>query len=338
MVTHARSPITSEIDFEAEGKQHGFLRLPHSVHRSAYGWIPIPIAQIKNGEGPTLFLMSGNHGDEFEGQVTLTKLIQTLDADAIRGRIIMLPMANYPAAKAGMRTSPIDDGNLNRSFPGDPDGTVTQIIAHYIEHVLLAKADLAIDLHSGGSSLHYLPTVLFGARKDPAESDAILKMMRAFGAPYACRFARSGEHVSSAAARRQGVASITVEMGGSATVSMGSLKVTEEGVQRVMAAFDFLADSNDSRVSPAGSTRTVAVSSADCFVYAEEEGLFEPRVELGEEVKAGQLAGMIHTPEMPWKPSVEVRFKESGLLICKRVPARVERGDCLFHMGTELAL
>ena len=54
------SRISSEIDFNLEGKQVGFLRLPHSVHRSAYGWIPIPVACIKNGEGPTVLLMAGN--------------------------------------------------------------------------------------------------------------------------------------------------------------------------------------------------------------------------------------------------------------------------------------
>lgn len=335
MVTGTRSPITSEIDFDADGKQSGFLRLPHSVHRSAYGWIPIPIAQIKNGDGPTLFLMSGNHGDEFEGQVALTKIIHTLEPEAVRGRIILLPMANYPAAKAGTRTSPIDDGNLNRSFPGDPTGGVTEIIAHYIEHVLLGMADYSIDLHSGGSSLHYLPTVLFGERKDAAENAAVLEMTRAFAAPYACRFSRSAEHVSSAAARRQSVASITVEMGGSGTVSVDTLKITEEGVQGVMAKFGFLATPD---IRPARATRMLAVSSADCFLYAEEEGLFEPRVELGDEIQAGQVAGVIHTPEMPWKPPTEVRFKMPGLVICKRVPARVERGDCLFHLGTDLAV
>ena len=50
-------------------KQHGFIRLPYSVHRSAYGWIPIPVASIKNGKGPRILLMAGNHGDEYEGQV-----------------------------------------------------------------------------------------------------------------------------------------------------------------------------------------------------------------------------------------------------------------------------
>ena len=72
-----RSPIAAEINYEADGKQTGYLRLLHSVHRSAYGWIPIPIVQIKNGDGPTLLLMAGNHGDEYEGQVASLDLPKT---------------------------------------------------------------------------------------------------------------------------------------------------------------------------------------------------------------------------------------------------------------------
>ena len=76
-----RSLITSEVDFDKDGRQTGFLRLPHSVHRSAYGWIPIPIISIKNGDGPTILLMAGNHGDEYEGQVALSKLCRALAPD-----------------------------------------------------------------------------------------------------------------------------------------------------------------------------------------------------------------------------------------------------------------
>ena len=65
------SRISTDIDFDKSGKQQGFLRLPYSSHRSAYGWIAIPIVVIKNGEGPTVLLMAGNHGDEYEGQVAL---------------------------------------------------------------------------------------------------------------------------------------------------------------------------------------------------------------------------------------------------------------------------
>ena len=119
------SRITTDVDFNADGKQIGYLRLPHSVHRSAYGFLAIPIAVIKNGKGPTVLTMSGNHGDEYEGQIANWKLIRGLNPKDVRGRVIVLPMANFPAAQAGMRTSPIDQGNLNRSFPGDPNGTPT---------------------------------------------------------------------------------------------------------------------------------------------------------------------------------------------------------------------
>ena len=78
-----RSRLSPEIDLDGDGKQTGFLRLPHSVHRSAYGWVPIPIARISNtggnGAGPRILLMAGNHGDEYEGQVALGRLIRDLD-------------------------------------------------------------------------------------------------------------------------------------------------------------------------------------------------------------------------------------------------------------------
>ena len=106
----------------AEGKATGFVRVPHSVHRSAYGWIPIPIVRIKNGDGPNVLMQAGNHGDEWEGQIGLGNLIRSLEPKDIKGRLVILPSANFPAAMAGQRTSPIDDGNLNRSFPGDRRG------------------------------------------------------------------------------------------------------------------------------------------------------------------------------------------------------------------------
>ena len=162
MAATGRSRIVAEVDFDKNGRQHGFLRLFHSVHSSAYGFIPIPIVVLRNGDGPTALLVSGTHGDEYEGQVALCNLTKSLDPARIQGRVIILPAANFPAALAGRRTSPIDEGNLNRLFPGDPDGMVTEQIAYHIEHELVPMADLVCDLHSGGSSLMYVPSALYG--------------------------------------------------------------------------------------------------------------------------------------------------------------------------------
>ena len=160
MLDPKKSRLVAEVDFEKDGKQTGFVRLFHSVHASAYGFIPIPIVVIKNGKGPTAVFTSGNHGDEYEGQVALCNLARKLDPAKIKGRVILLPMANFAAGMAGRRTSPIDEVNLNRAFPGNPDGTVTQQIAYWIESTLLPMADFVADLHSGGSSLMYVPCAL----------------------------------------------------------------------------------------------------------------------------------------------------------------------------------
>ena len=100
----ADSLISSEITFEATGKHTGFLRLPRSVHRSAYGRIHIPIVILKNGTGPTTLLMASNHGDEYGAQIALSKLSRELEAEDIQGRLIILSMANFPSAQAGTPT------------------------------------------------------------------------------------------------------------------------------------------------------------------------------------------------------------------------------------------
>ncbi len=67
-----KSRLIPEVDFSRDGKQTGFVRLFHSTHDSAYGFLPIPIVVVRNGDGPTALLTAGNHGDEYEGQVALT--------------------------------------------------------------------------------------------------------------------------------------------------------------------------------------------------------------------------------------------------------------------------
>ena len=187
-MTDSPTKLTTPFDFDAPGKHCDFIRLPHSVHRSAYGWLPLPIVCIKNGDGPTVLVMAGTHGDEYEGQVTIARLAQSLEREAIVGRLILFPMANYPAAKAGLRTSPIDELNLNRVYPGDPNGSPTMMIAHYIETVLMKRSDYALDLHSGGSSLHYLPSAVAAFDENEERTRRVQELMQAFGAPYSFIF------------------------------------------------------------------------------------------------------------------------------------------------------
>lgn len=96
------------------------------------GAIRLPITVIKNGEGPTIFFTGASHGDEYEGPIALSKLSTSLKAEEVQGRVIILPALNLPALRAGTRLSPIDGKNMNRIFPGSRNGTVTELIAHYV--------------------------------------------------------------------------------------------------------------------------------------------------------------------------------------------------------------
>jgi len=333
-MSEATTLIHSEIDYDADGKQTGFLRLPHSVHRSAYGWLPVPIVMLKNGDGPTALLIAGNHGDEYEGQVALSKLCQRLQPEDIRGRLMIMTMANYPAAHAGLRTSPIDDGNLNRTFPGDPLGTPTEMIADYIENVLLELCDYSFDFHSGGSSLVY-PATALRRRGETPEVDAKLEALQtAFDAPYGFIFAGSGEsRVSSKACERKGVLNMMTELGGAGTVTPEILALAERGIYRLLHHIGTLPGYEP---DAARGCRLMEMRGPEYFVYARDEGLFEPYVELLDEVTAGQPAGAIHHPETPWVPPTICHFETDGMAICKRIPGRVERGDCVFHLATDI--
>ena len=334
----SKSRIVAEVDFSKNGRQHGFLRLFHSVHSSAYGFIPIPIVVLKNGDGPTALFVSGNHGDEYEGQVALCNLAKSLDPARIHGRVIILPAANLPAAVAGRRTSPIDEGNLNRMFPGDANGTVTQQIAYYIEHELVPLADLVCDLHSGGSSLMYVPSVLYGGWRRDGSAEAGVAALKAFAAStaYVMEENQGGDTTLSGGGKRQNVLCLGTEAGGSGHVTRSALRMVERGVNNLMVHLGILPE--NARIAADGPTRTLLVGGPDYFVYAPDNGLFEPLVELGDMVRAGQPAARIHWPETPWAEPVTAHFAHDGFVLCKRMPGRTMRGDCLFHLGTDIDL
>ena len=327
--------ITSEVDLEANGKHAGFLRVPNSVHRSAYGWIPVPIVSVRNGEGPTLLIMAGNHGDEYEGQIAVANLARELEPTNICGRVILMPMVNYPAAQSGLRTSPIDQGNLNRLFPGNATGGPTEMIAHYVEDALMPLADYAIDLHSGGSSLFYPPTLLRGQGQSPKETEALLRIQDALDLPYAWVFTSGGGRSSTArtamgAANRNGVINVMAELGGGGEVTPDILQRTERGLSRILHALDIVPNYTP---EAARGTREL---NAQGSIFAHNAGLFEPLKAIGEDVSVGEIVGRIHHPDTPQSEPDIITSPYEGMVLCKRAMAQVVRGDAVFQIASDV--
>ena len=330
----APSRIRCSIDLDAPGRRVGWLEVRHSDNRHAYGFIPVPIACLGNGRGPTVLVTAGNHGDEHEGKIIARRLIRELDPDRVHGRLLVVPALNASAVAADARVSPIDGGNMNRAYPGDAQGTPTFAIAHYVETVLLPMCDAALDLHSGGKASEYLPCAFLVRAGSPDMLRAKVEAATVFGAPVTTVVSASADHRSlSGAADRHGVVNIATELGGGGTVGIEALAAGEAGTRRWLAHLGLLEPEATPSPAPAA-TRFLETRGRDDFVPAPMDGLFEPRVELGAEVNAGDVAGIVHPVDDPERDGAEVRFSTAGIVVCRRVPARTVRGDFLFHVGT----
>jgi predicted deacylase len=326
------SSVFADIDLEAPGKRFGHIRVPHSTHESAYGWIAIPIAVIRGGAGPDLLLTAGNHGDEYEGQIALLKLMRELEPGAIQGRVIVVPRLNLPAAAAGRRTSPIDGGNLNRLFPGNPEGTPTEQIAYYVDQVLLATTQVSMDIHSGGSSLEYLPCTFAAVPKDASVRERQRAALLAFAAPMAILVDNPQSlRTLAATALARGHLHFGTEIGGSGTTRPQTQAIADQGLRRLLAHLGVITQAPPAAAVP----RWMRVTGPSHFVYAPVRGLFEPAFSLGDPVQRGDLAGHIHFPEEPERAPREVAFADAGVVVCRRVPTLVAPGDCLAHLAID---
>ncbi|TPJ43148.1 N(2)-acetyl-L-2,4-diaminobutanoate deacetylase DoeB [Mesorhizobium sp. B2-6-5] len=318
------SPIAPTVDFDRGGVQHGFLRLPHSRDDSAWGSVMIPICVIRNGKGPTALLTGGNHGDEYEGPLALYELARTLDPDQVSGTVIIVPAMNYPAFRAGTRTSPIDKGNMNRSFPGRPDGTVTQKIADYFQRELLPRADIVFDFHSGGKTLDFVPFCAAHTLPDEALEQKAFAAVAAFSAPFSMRMTEiDAIGMYDTAAEEMGKVFVTTELGGGGTSRAETVRIARRGILNVLRHAGIVAGAVET-----GKTQWLDMPSGDCFCFAEDDGMIETMVDLGEPVEAGMVLARIHSTGRTGVAPQDIRAKMSGMLAARHFPGLVKAGDC----------
>lgn len=321
-----RQLTSATVDFAKPGKQIGVFHVPFSSHDDAWGVVPVPVAVIKNGEGPTVILEGGNHGDEYEGPITLGELIRDLDPAQVSGRLIFIPAINQPAVLAAQRVSPIDGINMNRTFPGDPLGTTTRQIAAFVNDVLFPLGDVFIDLHSGGSSLDIIPSAVIEPGKTPEQHAANVKAALAFGAPVTVVIDNRGDpRTATAAAALAGMTVIGTEMAGGGTVSLDALALCRRGVRNVLAHLGVL---SPDFATPPQTEPPVFELSAKAHVIVEDDGVFEPMHRLGAEVRAGELAGRIHFLTQPGRTPVDLHYRADGIVYGRRQPGRVRPGNC----------
>ena len=317
------NPITATIPFDQDGRHHGFLQLPYSRDDSAWGSVMIPISVIRQGAGPTALLTGANHGDEYEGPIALQELALTLSPDNISGTVIIVPAFNYPAFRAGTRTSPIDKGNLNRSFPGRPDGSVTEKIADYFERTLIPMADIVLDFHSGGKTLDFVPFAASHILENKQQEQACMAAVQAFNAPYSVKLLEiDNVGMYDTAVENQGKVFVSTELGGGGSASAKTVAIAKKGVRNLLVHAGIL--KGEPETAP---TINLDMPDGDCFVFSEHAGMFEPLVDLGQPVAKGDAIARVWSCERNGEEPVVYHAKRSGILCGRHFPGLVQLGD-----------
>lgn len=300
-------------------KQATTLVVPGGVDCGPLG-LPLLIAD-GHASGPHVVVLGGVHGDEYEGVAAAAAVWRDLDVTALRGRLSIVSVANPPAFGAGTRTSPVDGGNLARTFPGSPNGSVTERIAHRLSEALISRADLLIDLHSAGQ--HYAMPLLCGSY---SAADDLGRRCRAaalaFGAPVYWAHPDLSPGRSLSVALDAGVACLYAECGGGGRVRPADLHAYRLGVRRVLAHVGALPPMD---APPEPGLRLRSTGDVDTALVVNHAGVLVERTSVLTRVEQDEVLGEVFDERGEILETL--RSPRRGIVVMARRTARVRAGD-----------
>ncbi len=281
--------------------------------------IPVLIERSKL-DGPTLLLLGGIHGDEINGMEIVRRLIFDQKTKPEHGTIICIPIVNVMAF-LNLERKFADGRDLNRSFPGNKNGSLAAQVAFSISHEIIPIVDYVVDLHTGGEDKFNFPQI----RYDVAHPDN-LKLAEKFNAPIT--FLQNKAPVGSLRRVLNGknIPVIVFEGGKSREIDDD---VVNTGVKGVLNVMDYL----KIRQSAAGNSKESETTfiSESRWIRAKHSGMFQPMVKNVTGVVKNQLLGYINGPFAQFQKKVVSPV--SGFIICLNRSPVVYKGDALFHIG-----
>src|SRR4051794_26371175 len=326
-----------QIDWDRAGAR--FYHLPFTFDHT-WGRVRVPLYVACSGRpGLTIVAIGGTHGDEYEGPVGLKNLIRELDpARLAAGRLIVIPVLNVPAFRAASRDSPLDGGNMNRVFPGDVAGTITQRIARFVTDEVLPRADVVIDLHSGGAGFEIIRCMSFHQVTDPALYARFRETALLFGTPFVMIYTSGmGTGLLTEEAEAMGKITIGSELGYGASTDLDGVRWAHEGTLNVMRYNGLLAEEIVG-VTPPGLDRQRIVRNPDTdrWIPAPVSGISEPLAPLESFVTKGTPVTAIHDFERWDEPPTIIRADADGYVLNRKFRAQTEQGEVVMIIAQEV--
>lgn len=283
-----------------------------------------PISVIRGKKlSPIVLVIAGLHGSEWPGIYAALTLGRRISPDRLQGTLVVLPLANISAVSQKGRTSYYDSLDVNREFPGDPDGKPSQRLAADIFNHIVKECDYVVDYHSAGTTGHYYPHVICFDKKDEYIEDFNVDLIR-YGVN------KPGFLLTEA--YNFGVSSYAIESG-------GGLILNHMYVKRIVKATYSFFDAVGLTVKDHPENKKVLKTikrpeeyhyfNKKMIVTSDAGGMIKWEVELGDHVKKGQLLGTIFQFDFTIS---EIIANNDGIFIYER-DALVLKGESLYHLA-----
>lgn len=244
---------------------------------------------VLNGahDGPTVVVTAGIHGAEYVGIEAAMRLARGADPSQLRGQLVVAPISSMTAfAKRAIYLAPPDNKNLNRCFPGNPNGSFAEQLADWIYQNLIRHADFYLDLHGGDMNEALVPFSIVQRSKDSALNDKALALAAAFGIPLILAVDDAVKGGTFSAAADAGVPAVLAEIGGQGLWPADEVQAMLDGLHRALAHTGSL----NVGAPPAPPTRVLEEMA---WLRSSHDGLFYPACKVGDEVKQGQVLGRV---------------------------------------------
>ena len=275
--------------------------------------------------GKTMLITGGVHSGEYVGIQACVELGAELQPEKTVGTIVILKVLNRPAFENRAGSLGLSDGkNLNRVFPGNPNGTEMERLAWAITKEVYPKVDYYIDLHSGDDFEALTPYVYYAGKAAQKVTEVSRKMAEQVDVPYMVRsLVSSGGAYNYAASK--GIASILLERGGMGAWTSEEVNSDKRDVRNILSSLDIYQIRRDVR-------NYVPMEVTDvCYQAASEDGLWYPAAKPGDMVAEGALLGTIR--DYNGKLRETCRAEYTGVVLYQTGSLQVTEGSPVVAYG-----
>jgi len=238
------------------------------------------------GKGPTLLLNAAVHGNEVVGVEVVRKIVDEIDPNRLSGNLIAVPIVNPMAFTSGLRWDPYDNIDMNRIFPGDPDGTMTERVAYSFFSTFVQQADYILDLHSAEFPDELIPHIRIRVDR-PTQQYRDLVAATGINAVWK---GPSIKGMLQTQAFQNKTPCVTIEIGAAGVITKTDVLVGTTAVKNVMAVLGMI---DETASIP---DRQILLQSNEAWVRSPFGGIFKPAIVLGQFVKKGDIIGDIIDP------------------------------------------